>query len=121
MTLSDAVVYSYQVPERKFGPIQNLTTRSAHCVEFYSVAGTHYLAVANHALGYTYSIDSHIYEFDPSTQKFVLAQTLATVGAIDFEAFRVGGVQYLAVANYREGEDFTQDSKVYVWHVRWEF
>ena len=50
----------------------------------------------------TYSTDSHIYEFDPSTQKFVLAQTLATVGAVSFEAFRVGGVQYLAVANHQE-------------------
>ncbi|XP_052344645.1 thrombospondin-type laminin G domain and EAR repeat-containing protein isoform X2 [Oncorhynchus keta] len=59
---------------------------------------------------------SVIYRWNKKTQRFVHYQALQTHCARDWEAFRIQGHTYLAVANHRQGNtNHTIDSVVYKW------
>lgn len=49
-----------------------------------------------------------------------LVQSIATVGAEDVEAFSIGSVHYLAVANSYDGTTGTQPSEIYRWNGQLE-
>jgi formylglycine-generating enzyme required for sulfatase activity len=73
-------------------------------LEYFETGGSHYLAVANQYNGSSYNIDSVIYKFDGT--QFLQIQAIPTTGAYDWESFKIGNIQYLVVANSRDGSNF---------------
>ncbi|CAL8273732.1 unnamed protein product [Merluccius merluccius] len=62
---------------------------------------------------------SVIYRWSKKRKRFVTYQTLQTHCARDWEAFRINGHTYLAVANHRHGNNnHTIDSVLYRWNRR---
>ena len=63
----------------------------------------------------SYSTFSKIFKWNGAD--FTQIQTIATVGAFDWEYFQVEDKQFLAVANYKgDGEIFEQTSKIFFWN-----
>ena len=50
-----------------------------------------------------------------------IPQRIPTNGALDWEHFTIDGAHYLAVANYRNGDNYNSDSVVYVRGVNGQF
>ena len=81
-----------------FALFQSIPTVGANDWEFFEIAGTAYLAVANSQTNmYKFRIDSKIYKWDGSW--FAEFQSVEGVRAYDFEAFEIAGIQYLALAH----------------------
>ena len=97
----------------KFTFYQTLQTRSAYGVEYFSIAGKHFLAVANHWDG-TYQLDSVIFQWNG--QRFVVLQILPTKGAGHFKFFTLNGENYLTLANYYDGSTYSTKSVIYKWN-----
>ena len=97
----------------KFTFYQTLQTRSAYGVEYFSIAGKHFLAVANHWDG-TYQLDSVIFQWNG--QRFVVPQILPTKGAGHFKFFTLNGENYLTLANYYDGSTYSTKSVIYKWN-----
>lgn len=47
---------------------------------------------------------------------FETQQTIATIGALDWESFEIGGETYLAVANHHNDSSYNVDSMIYKWN-----
>jgi hypothetical protein len=74
----------------------------------------HYLAVANNCDGYaSHQIDSVLYQYNATTNRFVTVQTIPTKGALDWGHFTIGTSDYLAVANSYDGSSYQIDSALY--------
>ncbi|KAA0163562.1 hypothetical protein FNF27_07930 [Cafeteria roenbergensis] len=88
------------------------------------IDGQHYVAVANHRDNtWSYTIDSAVYRWAPSSVEWQEHQRLRTTGAIDLEHMVIGGQHYLAVANHYDGSSFAVNSIVYRWSealLEWE-
>jgi hypothetical protein len=127
---------------RSWVTIQKLPTDGAHGAELFVALGSLWLAIANFGdrLGERYEAESTLWRFQPEAAggddvgrggggvggQFVLAASVTTQGATDWEHFVVGGVDFLAVANegdvrnrmhqtsyiYRLVERCTSDTKV---------
>lgn len=67
--------------------------------------------------GDNHNIDSIIYKWNPSTQRFEPHQSIATSGAYDWEFFTVGPYSFLAVANTFNGTSTRVHSHLYIWLV----
>ena len=92
-------------------------TKGARDWESFTIGGEQFLAVANSydsSVG-GYSLNSTIYRWDGTAGDFVLLQTIATSGAMDWESFTINGEQYLAVANNYDGTSYNQNSEIYRW------
>lgn len=62
-----------------------------------------------------------IYKWNRSTKSFEVHQTLITLGAYDWEFFKVGPYHFLVVANAFDGVSMSVDSVIYVWiHGRFQ-
>ena len=107
---SELFEYVGAFPSGRLVSRQKVETDGAHAAEFFSShdGAQHFLAVAN--LGdrqaNTYRRDSVVFAFDPGAADgqpmLTLAQKLPTLGATDFRAFAIGGVQFLAVSNEQD-------------------
>ena len=96
----------------RFSEFQSIATVGAMEWEFFEMAGTAYLAVANHFdRRYNYYHESKIYKWDGT--RFEEFQSIPTVGAKSIRAFEIAGVTYLAVANERDGHRHYIDSIIY--------
>ena len=100
---------------RSWVTIQKLPTDGAHGAELFVALGSLWLAIANFGdrLGERYEAESTLRRFQPEAAggddvgrggggvggQFVLAASVTTQGATDWEHFVVGGVDFLAVAN----------------------
>ncbi|KAA0158922.1 hypothetical protein FNF27_08341 [Cafeteria roenbergensis] len=88
------------------------------------IDGQHYVAVANHRDNtWSYTIDSAVYRWAPSSVEWQEHQRLRTTGANDLEHMMIGGQHYLAVANHYDGSSFAVNSIVYRWSealLAWE-
>ncbi|XP_023418277.1 thrombospondin-type laminin G domain and EAR repeat-containing protein [Cavia porcellus] len=112
-----SVIYKWSHRRLKFTPYQRIATHSARDWEAFKVDGEHFLAVANHREGDNHNIDSIIYKWNPSTQRFEPHQSIATSGAYDWEFFTVGPYSFLAVANTFNGTSTRVHSHLYIWLV----
>ena len=110
---TSSVVYKMDESTEKFTFYQTLQTRSAYGVEYFSIAGKHFLAVANHWDG-TYQLDSVIFQWNG--QRFVVLQILPTKGAGHFKFFTLNGENYLTLANYYDGSTYSTKSVIYKWN-----
>jgi hypothetical protein len=98
----DALVYKWD--GTSFNLFQNLPTKIAYETESFEINGETYLAAANlydHATGGSVGID--IYKYGGNV--FSLFQSIPNAPTEDLEAFKIGGIQYLAGSN----------SKLYKW------
>jgi len=107
----NSVVYKWDLGTAQFYAHQNIQTKYCSDLKFVSAGGYHFLAVANrYYLGY--SIDSEIYRWDTTSSQFVALQTVATDSASDWEAFTGLGGVFLTVANFYNGNSYSQNSLV---------
>ena len=102
-----------------FEKFQDLPTRGAVNVEYFTIDGILFLAFAN----YYGDINNHktssmIYKMNEQTEKFSLYQTLQTRGASGLEYFSIADKHFLAVSNRYDGT-YQLDSAVYQWNGQW--
>ena len=85
-----------------FQQVANFATEGASAVRFvHTPNGDRLLIFANYNNNNRETkIDSDVYRWNGTD--FVWHQGIPTVGAVDLEAFQIGGVQYLAIANYAD-------------------
>ena len=101
------MIYEYSASTNRFVELQSIPTKGALCWEAILIGDRAFLAVANHYDGSTYNINSVIYEYSASTNRFEAMQSIPTKGALDWEAILIGDRAFLAVANYYDGSTTT--------------
>ena len=106
------MIYKMDKSTGRLSLYQNLQTRGAIDLEYFSIANKHFLAVANHYDGTYYRLDSTVYQWNGKL--FVDFQKLSTNGAGHFTYFKVLGERYLAVANHYNGSTYSTKSLVYM-------
>ena len=77
---------------------QTLDTLSASDVEYFTIQGEHFLAVANRYDGSSYSVDSVVYRLE--TGQFKEFQRIRTSRAIGLSYFAVSERKFLIITNY---------------------
>jgi hypothetical protein len=87
-------------------------------VSFFSINGDSYMATANYRSstatnGDYYTLNSHVYKYNPSSLEFEIIQDIETYGARDIESFQIGNRTFLAIANERQGSTLSVNSKIY--------
>ena len=106
------MIYKMDEQTGKFTLYQTLKTRGAFGLEYFSIAGKHFLAVANLYDG-TYQLDSAVLQWNG--QGFVVFQKIPTKGGSYFSSFTINHEKYLAVANYHDGSTRSTKSVIYKW------
>jgi hypothetical protein len=107
-------ILRFDASTSSFVPLQTIPTQGAIALEFFSINGAGYLAIANSQSSPTnYSINSHILRFNTSSNTFVLFQSIPTHGATAWQFFSIGGESYLAVSNYYDGASLAVNSFVF--------
>ena len=92
---------------------QSIPTQAAFDLEYFTLNGQSYLAVANYNNGTSYAINSQIFKFDATSNSFLLFQSIPTQGATDWEFFTIDNQSYLAVANSYNGTTRAVNSFIY--------
>jgi hypothetical protein len=107
----------YKWTDVKFTLYRKIPTNGAFDWEYFSIAGTHFLALANYSVGNnydgTYDLNSKVYKWDAGTEEFSLQQEIATHGANDWEYFTIGKNIFLAAANCFNDETYDINSMIY--------
>eukprot|EP00808_Paulinella_micropora_P026264 g70314.t1 len=115
--LVNSVLYRFDQgqPASPLVQVQTIPTKAAHDWEAFQIGDVTYLLVANYYDGSTYLVNSVLYRFDQgqSASPLVQVQTIPTKGAHDWEAFQIGGVTYLLVANNYDGSTYLLNSVLY--------
>ena len=102
---------------RHFQQYQGLPTKGAHDVQHFSINGSLFLAFANYFDDVErWRTSSFIYKMNPSTDQFVLYQTIDIVGAFDVEYFNIGNKHNLAIASHNDGITYRLDSRILQWN-----
>jgi hypothetical protein len=84
-----------------FVPYQSIPTFGARDLEFFTIGGQSYLALANQATNDSnWSLNSQVFRWNGSS--FSLFQAIPTLGATDLEFFTIANTSYLAIANQRD-------------------
>ena len=108
-------IYQWNEATNQFDQIQAIATNGARDFESFTIDGQTYLAVANYYNGSTYNLDSHIYQWNSTTNQFDQIQAIANNGAHDFASFTIDGQTYLAVANHYNNSTRNNDSHIYTY------
>jgi len=109
-------IYKWNSTTNKFEFFQNIPTNGGTFFENFVIDGDTYLAIANSHYNGTRNINSHLYKFDSAQNKFVLYQSIPTMGGISWSYLNMGTNHYLAVVNYQNVNDFNVNSVVYKWN-----
>jgi len=107
-----SAIYKMNTLTDKFALYQTLPTRGSSGLEFFSIAGKHFLATTNHYDG-TYQLDSVIYQWNGKS--FVDFQRIRTSGATKVCFIDIEGEKYLVVTNSYDGSTHSIKSVVYQW------
>ncbi|KAM4698063.1 thrombospondin-type laminin G domain and EAR repeat-containing protein [Rhinophrynus dorsalis] len=110
-----SVIYKWNPKKLKFLQYQKIRTYSARDWEAFHIDGETFLAVANHREGNNHNINSVIYKWNSSTERFEVNQTIPTSGAYDWEFFSIGPYSFLVVANTFNGTSTNIQSHIYIW------
>ncbi|XP_006743848.1 thrombospondin-type laminin G domain and EAR repeat-containing protein [Leptonychotes weddellii] len=108
----------YKWTDGKFASYQNIRTHQAQSWRHFTIGKKVFLAVANfepNEKGQEFSV---IYKWSQTKLRFTPYQRVPTHSARDWEAFKVAGEHFLAVANHREGDNHNIDSVIYKWNPR---
>ena len=85
-------------------------------VSFFSINGDSYMATANYRSSETanyYTLNSHVYKYNPSSLEFEIIQDIETHGARDIESFQIDNRTFIAFANERKVGTFSVNSTIY--------
>ena len=106
------MIYKMDQQTEKLTLHQTLQTRGAYGLEYFSIAGKHFLAVANRYDG-KYQLDSAVLQWNG--QRFVVFQKISTKEGSHFSSFTINRDKYLAVTNYYDGSTRFIKSVIYKW------
>jgi hypothetical protein len=113
----DSFIYEYNVGNKQFEYFQAIPTIGAIDWEYFNIGGKHYLVVANHVSKSTgaavYAQKSKMYELNLATTACVEKQEFQTEGAIDWEHFKINGLDFLVVANKMNDNTYKVKSVIY--------
>ena len=109
---TSSMIYKMDNSTGRLSLYQNLQTRGAYGLKYFSIANKHFLAVPTHYDG-TYRVDSTVYQWNGKL--FVDFEKLSTNGASHFTYFKLNRDNYLAVANYNDGSSHSIKSVIYKW------
>ena len=110
---TDSFIYKFNDLTGKFFLYQTIATNGGADVEYFTISGEHYLAVANAYNGTTRRINSVIYLWNGTL--FVAFQNFATKGAISFHFFKIANEPFLTVSNTRDDVTHSINSTIYKW------
>ena len=110
---TDSFIYKFNDLTGKFFLYQTIATNAGHDVEYFTISGEHYLAVANAYNGTTWRINSVIYLWNGTL--FVAFQNFATKGAVSFHFFKIAHEPFLTVSNYKDDVRYSINSTIYKW------
>ena len=110
---TSSMIYKMDELTGKFSLYQTLQTRGASCLEHFSIAGIHFIAVS-YVYDGTYQLDSTIYQWNGKL--FVDFQKISTYGATHLTHFKISGETYLVFANNYDGSTYSTKSVVYKWN-----
>ena len=110
---TDSFIYKFNDLTGKFFLYQTIATNAGHDVEYFTISGEHYLAVANAYNGTTRRINSVIYLWNGTL--FVAFQNFATKGAVSFHFFKIAHEPFLTVSNHKDDVRYSINSTIYKW------
>ena len=110
---TDSFIYKFNDLTGKFFLYQTIATNGGADVEYFTISGEHYLAVANAYNGTTRRINSVIYLWNGTL--FVAFQNFATKGAISFHFFKIANEPFLTVSNSNHDVTHSSNSTIYKW------
>ena len=109
-------IYKLNDSTGKFSHYQSINTTGGRHIEYFKIAGKHYLAVANRHNGVTRRLNSVIYQWDG--KQFVVFQNFPTNGATNFNFFQILPEMFLAVTSYNDNLNTPiTNSIIYKWEV----
>jgi len=108
-------IYVLNTLTKLFEKFQTLHTSFAYDATFFTIKGSHYLAILNHSKGITTRLHSVIYKWNRKT--FDPCQYIETLGATDLEYINFGERHFLAIANSYDSNNnnYHVKSKVYLY------
>ena len=104
---TDSFIYKFNDLTGKFFLYQTIGTHGGHDVEYFTISGEHYLAVANVYDGTTHRLNSVIYRWNGTL--FVAFQGVATIRGASMNFFTIEKEPFLAVSN------LNANSVIYKW------
>uniref|UniRef100_H2ZI15 Thrombospondin-type laminin G domain and EAR repeat-containing protein n=1 Tax=Ciona savignyi TaxID=51511 RepID=H2ZI15_CIOSA len=110
-----SAIYRWNNNRRKFVPHQFIRTFAARSFESFRIDDKHFIVVANHAGDNGQKENSWVYVWNPDHRAFIKYQAIQTIGAYDFQYFRIGADHFLAVANSFNGVTTKLHSVIYRW------
>ena len=105
---TDSFIFKFNDLTGKFFLYQTIGTHGAHDVEYFTISGKHYLAVANVNNGTTTRLNSVIYLWNGTL--FFAFQNIATKGGVSFNFFTIAKEPFLTVSNL-----YGANSIIYKW------
>ncbi|XP_061082661.1 thrombospondin-type laminin G domain and EAR repeat-containing protein-like [Conger conger] len=107
----------YKWTDGKLESYQNISTAEAMAWKYFTVDKKRFLVVANSRGRRDGEPElSVIYRWSAGRRRFLPYQSLETHSARDWEAFRIQGEHFLAVANHRQGDsNHNINSVIYKW------
>ena len=105
--ITDSFIYKFNDLTGKFFLYQTIGTHGGHDVEYFTISGEHYLAVANVYNGITHRLNSVIYLWNGTL--FVSFQNVAAIRGASFNFFTIEKEPFLAVSN------INANSVIYKW------
>ena len=106
-------IYKFNDLTGKFFLYQRIATNGGHDVEYFTISGEHYLAVANVFKGTTNRIGSVIYSWNG--QLFVVFQEVATTSGVGLNFFTIAKEPFLTTCNLWDGVTHSINSTIYKW------
>ena len=97
----------------KFLLYQTIGTHGGHDVEYFTISGEHYLAVANVYNGSTNRLNSVIYLWNGTS--FFAFKNIATKGGASFDFFTIAKEPFLTVSNLNDDATQRIKSTIYKW------
>jgi len=94
---TDSFIYKLNDSTGNFFLYQTIDTTGAYDIEYFTISGKHYLAVANRQNGATKQLNSVIYQWNG--HQFVTLQNIPTNSATSFHFFEILQEMFLAVTN----------------------
>ena len=106
---TDSYIYKLDDSTGKFNRCQTIDTKGARDMEYFTIAGKHYLAIANRRVEATSRLNSVIYQWNG--HQFIVVQNIPTLGATSFNFFKILSDMFLVVTN----NDDNTNSVIYKW------
>ena len=110
---TDSFICKFNDLTGKFFLYQAIGTHGGHDVEYFTISGQHYLAIANVDNGTTKRLNSVIYLWNGTS--FFAFQNIATNGGVSFNVFTIAKEPFLTVSNLYGDVTQSSNSTIYKW------